>query len=251
MEENIKTLNYKIIGKGKPVVFLHGFLESISMWDVLPLEGMPFQSILLDLPGHGDSKDLPEEVSIRMMAEVAANTLEKLNIESYEIVGHSMGGYVGLEMAKANHNVEALCLMNSSFWADSPKKKADRNRVIEVVRENKNRFLNEAIPGLFADPEAHADFIKDLLDEAREITVDAIVYSTAAMRDRDENEQVCMRLGERLKIVQGEKDKSIPLEDMLENTQEKDMNLTILPDVAHMSHVEATDKLRAILAEFL
>lgn len=250
MEKSVK-LNYKIIGTGKTVVFLHGFLESISMWEILDLETFPFQSVLIDLPGHGASPDLPSEVSIPAMAKAVAATLTEIGIGSYSVVGHSMGGYIALELAKTNLNVEKVCLMNSSFWADSEKKKNDRDRVIGVVKENKTRFLKEAIPGLFVDATQHPEFVKALIDEASNMTAEAIIYSTAAMRDRNSAEEVCMRLGDHLKMIQGEKDKSIPLEDMLEKTQGKSVNLTILPDVAHMSHVEATEDMKLILEAFL
>lgn len=245
------ALHHTITGEGRAVVFLHGFLESSTMWNILDLGSFPFQSILIDLPGHGRSKELPGEVSIPAMAKAVQHTLDELGITEFDIVGHSMGGYVALAVARTNAGVGKVCLMNSSFWADSEKKKADRNRVIGVVKENKMRFLKEAIPGLFADPDAHKEFIGDLIEEASDMTPEAIVYATAAMRNRESNEQVCIRLGDNVKIVQGEKDKSIPLEDMLDKTQGKAFNLTILPDVAHMSHVEETETFKLILTNFL
>ncbi len=247
----MEKLNYTIVGNGKPVVFLHGFLESMTMWDTLPLESFPFQSVLLDLPGHGASQELPAEVSISAMAKAVLKTLEDIGITEYSIVGHSMGGYVALQMAKMNPGVQKVCLMNSSFWADSEKKKTDRNRVIGVVKENKMRFLKEAIPGLFLDADAHAEFVKSLIEEASNMTSEAIIYATAAMRDRESTEDVCVRLGDNLKIIQGEEDKSIPLEDMLDKTQGKAINLAILSGVAHMSHVEANETLQIILQDFL
>lgn len=247
----MKKLNYQITGTGKPVVFLHGFLESLTMWETLELDTFPFQSILIDLPGHGASEELPAEVSIAAMAQAVTKTLESIGVTEYSVVGHSMGGYVALHLAKTNPGVVKVCLMNSSFWADSEKKKTDRDRVIGVVKENKMRFLKEAIPGLFVEPEAHQDFIRNLTNEASEMTPEAIIYATAAMRDRESNEEVCIRLGDHVKIIQGEEDKSIPLADMLDKTQGKAFNLAILPHVAHMSHVEANETLRIILQDFL
>lgn len=246
-----QTLNYKTIGTGKPVVFLHGFLESNTMWEILDLETFPFQSILIDLPGHGQSSELPAEVSIPAMADAVLGTLKEMGISGYSIVGHSMGGYIALQMAKTDPTVGKVCLMNSSFWADSEKKKTDRDRVIGVVKENKSRFLKEAIPGLFVDADSHPEFVRNLIAEAENMSTEAIVYATAAMRDRASTEDVAIRLDGKLKIVQGEKDKSIPLEDMLKNTQGKAVNLAILPDVAHMTHVEANESMKLILTDFL
>ena len=52
-------LNYRVSGNGYPVVFLHGFLESVSMWDYINIQDV--QSIFIDLPGHGKSNNMKTE----------------------------------------------------------------------------------------------------------------------------------------------------------------------------------------------
>ena len=51
-------LSYSVKGSGPAWVFLHGFLESSSMWESLPLDDLPIQQIKIDLPGHGKSSQL-------------------------------------------------------------------------------------------------------------------------------------------------------------------------------------------------
>ena len=131
-----QLLSYKIVGKGFPVVFLHGFLESVSMWDYLKLEMMNFQSILIDLPGHGDSLNEDEDVpSIEYMAFKVKELLIHLNIKDFSVVGHSMGGYVSLVLKNELNisssgfilNCSKVVLLNSNFWEDSEEKKRDRS----------------------------------------------------------------------------------------------------------------------------
>jgi pimeloyl-ACP methyl ester carboxylesterase len=64
-------LHYRSFGEGKTLVFLHGFLESSTMWDHLPLQELNVHCIFIDLPGHGQSplNDLAEIPSIRFMAD--------------------------------------------------------------------------------------------------------------------------------------------------------------------------------------
>jgi pimeloyl-ACP methyl ester carboxylesterase len=243
-------LHFKIVGSGKPIVFLHGFLESISMWETLELEKFPFQSILIDLPGHGKSTVLPETVSIDAMAALVVETLNHLKLDSFDLVGHSMGGYVALQLAKTNPKVDSICLLNSSFWADTEAKKADRNRVIELVKTHKNHFLNEAIPGLFAFPESHTAFIQQLIGEAANMDIQAIVYATQAMRDRFGSEAFVESNPSRIKIIQGELDKAIPLETMLQKIQGLPLDISILKGIGHMSHVEATADVNVLLTDF-
>mgnify|MGYP001099885555 CR=1 FL=1 len=49
-------LNFRVEGEGIAIVFLHGFLESISMWDYLTLHELQCKKIFIDLPGHGKSE---------------------------------------------------------------------------------------------------------------------------------------------------------------------------------------------------
>lgn len=244
-------LHFKIIGSGKPVVFLHGFLESITMWETLELEKFPFQSILIDLPGHGKSTVLPDVISLEAMAVSVAETLLPLKLESFDLVGHSMGGYVALQLAKTIPNLGKICLLNSSFWEDSEAKKSDRNRVIELVKTHKNHFLNEAIPGLFAHPELHEDFIQQLISEATSMEVEAISYATQAMRDRAGSEAFVKLNASKIKIIQGELDNAIPLAMMLQKTEGLPLDISILKGIGHMSHIEATSDVQMLLHEFL
>jgi len=48
------TIHYNVLGEGRPLVFLHGFLEDSTMWIefVKPL-AQKYKVILIDLPCHG------------------------------------------------------------------------------------------------------------------------------------------------------------------------------------------------------
>ena len=117
-------------GTGPAVLFLHGFLESSSMWAYLDLEKLESQCVFIDLPGHGNSPLLNElPPSIERMAEKVLEVVNELNLQSYSIVGHSMGGYVGLQLIQKDKRAKRLVLLNSNFWSDPEEKKIDRRRV--------------------------------------------------------------------------------------------------------------------------
>jgi len=69
---NFSTLHYKISGSGKPVLFLHGFLEDHSIWDeIYPVfVDAGFRIILVDLPCHGLSRFDGDNCSMSQMAEI-------------------------------------------------------------------------------------------------------------------------------------------------------------------------------------
>ena len=140
---------YRVFGNGHPVVFLHGFLEDHSIWIELAERLNDYTIIIPDLPGHGKSSCLSKNCSMAFMAEIVSVLLNKLNIQRPLVFGHSMGGYAGLELARLQ--LIDLVLVHSNFWADSPQKKADRNRVIEVVEQSHLFFIKQAIPNLFSE----------------------------------------------------------------------------------------------------
>ena len=97
-------LHYKISGAGPVVVFLHGFLESSTMWDFLPLSELQVKKVMIDLPGHGASAEIEEfPPSIEVFADQVSEVVDQLDISAYDLVGHSMGGYVALELKRKDH----------------------------------------------------------------------------------------------------------------------------------------------------
>ena len=81
-------------GKGeKCVVLLHGYLESMYVWeDFLPLLTPHFRVITVDIPGHGISEVKGEVHTMEMVADVLRDMLDEMGIERVTMVGHSLGG---------------------------------------------------------------------------------------------------------------------------------------------------------------
>ena len=124
-------LHYNVVGQGPVLVLLHGFLCSSLMWKkVMPFLKKDHRLILIDLPGHGRSNGINAN-TIEKMADMALNTITDLGIKDFSILGHSMGGYVAMEMAyKDVDRIQKLILLNSTPFADSKEKKMNRDRAI-------------------------------------------------------------------------------------------------------------------------
>ena len=238
IESQNKLLNYRVIGNGHPVLFLHGFLESISMWDYLPLNELSVQVIKIDLPGHGASACLTNEPpNMQEMAKEVLKVVAELNLEHFSIVGHSMGGYVALEVQAISSNCEKVVLLNSNFWSDSPEKRNDRRRIAQIVQTSKNMFLNEAIPNLFIDPVKCEKTIEDLLTEAKELSADGIAYASIAMANRVDFSEEIRQRKMNISVIQGEIDRIVPMEKMDVEIC-ADVPYYKLPQTGHMSHIE-------------
>lgn len=95
------NLYYEIHGKGKPILFLHGFGASMYVWRHLikPLS-KKYKLILVDLKGHGASpKPRDKKYSVYDQADLIYNLIIKHNLKNLTIVGHSFGGGVALIIA--------------------------------------------------------------------------------------------------------------------------------------------------------
>ena len=90
-------------GKGTPVVLLHGFPQTHSMWaDVAPLFPDTYHVICPDLRGYGQSSK-PEgykSYTFRNMAKDVISILKYLNVEKKaHIIGHDRGARVAYRLA--------------------------------------------------------------------------------------------------------------------------------------------------------
>lgn len=245
---------YEVIGEGPPLLFLHGFLEDSTMWKDLYGSFTDHQKIYIDLPGHGKSPvyDL-SEYSMSFMAQSVVSILNKLEIDEPIVIGHSMGGYVGLELLKI-YKLRKLVLFNSNFWADEEERVQNRNRVIQVVQKNKQLFLREAIANLFFVRNNKIDQIIDqLVSKAQMMNKEEIIKTTIGLRDRLEHKQTVEEFHSIVHIIQAENDPIIPLKRMQENLQTctKKPEFYLIQNSGHMSVWENLKATKRILTEIV
>lgn len=88
---------------GAPEVYLHGAAGSWTSFQPLLSEASPRDRVLIDLPGWGESTGEArlEHLSIETMARAVTDVLNSLNYLRWNLVGHSMGGFLALHIAAA------------------------------------------------------------------------------------------------------------------------------------------------------
>ena len=245
-------LHFTVEGEGKTLVFLHGFLESSSMWSFLQLNQLNSQSIFIDLPGHGKSAltDNSESPSIDFMAKEVLKVLNFLEINSYSVIGHSMGGYVAILLKVMDSRCKKAVLVNSNFWEDTEQKKKDRIRVAEIAFKAKKMFIHEAIPNLFGKPENHVEEIDVLIEEALKMAPESIAYSALAMRERKDYTREVSENPTEYFIIHGKLDNLVDT-DFLKCQLKSDENLFVIENAGHMAHIEQSDEVIDILKKIL
>lgn len=105
-------LHYESIGRGQPIILLHGWINSWAVWrdSMIALSGSPVVNgsgsrrvFALDFWGFGDSalpfNNQETPFQITSYVEMVREFMENLGIDQAPIAGHSMGGTVALQFA--------------------------------------------------------------------------------------------------------------------------------------------------------
>jgi pimeloyl-ACP methyl ester carboxylesterase len=97
------AIHYEVSGQGTPtLVFVHGFTSNRSYWkEQVAYFARQHQVVTLDLAGHGESGQNRENWTMEAFGKDVASVVDKLDLKSVVLVGHSMGGSVMVEAALA------------------------------------------------------------------------------------------------------------------------------------------------------
>jgi len=93
-------LHSRIEGEGRPLVIIHGFMGMGDNWKTLggQYAAAGFQVHALDMRNHGKSFH-SEEFTYRAMVNDVADYITANNLGRVDLIGHSMGGKVGMFFA--------------------------------------------------------------------------------------------------------------------------------------------------------
>lgn len=97
------SVHYEVYGRGRPVILLHGWLESWGLWqETMDFLGSSYRTYAIDFWGFGESDKRRESFTVPDFVLLVNEFMEKLGIKHAPLVGHSMGGTVSLSVA-INH----------------------------------------------------------------------------------------------------------------------------------------------------
>ena len=241
----------------KCVVLLHGYLESMYVWDdFAPLLTPSVRVITVDIPGHGISEVKGEVHTMAMVADVLHQMLKSLEIERVTMVGHSMGGYVALAFcARYPEQLDGLVLLSSTPNPDTEAKRENRRREIALVRAGKKDALARVAPEAgFAEQNRRRlrSYIDDLTECVHITEDDGIVALLGGMMERaDQNEMLRKSAVPQLFIL-GKKDGYIPVEvaeEIVANHPQA--QVAWLEESGHMGFIEEPEACAEALLKFV
>lgn len=160
---NNTKLFYELSGKesGETVLFLHGLGSSSQDWEKqVDAFTSEYRVMTIDMRGHGQSDKPHEPYSMSVFASDVKELLSRQGIEKVHLVGLSMGGMIGFQLAVDSQElIQSMTIINSGPGVVIKTFK-DRFSVwlrFLIVRFMGMKKMGETIaPRLFVEPEQEA-----------------------------------------------------------------------------------------------
>jgi len=232
---------YETSGNGKAIILLHGLLENSSMWDYISENTFKgFQIIKVDLLGHGKTGCMGYIHTMELMAKAVLSVIEKLEITKLKIVGHSMGGYVALALAEMKPElISGICLINSTFQADSAERREIRKRAIEMAKTNYESLVRMSFLNLFSKKsrEIFGDEIDLALKEAVNTPVRGYIAAQKGMLERISYLNVIEDFNSKVYMILGTEDNLVNIADVYGLTENLNIEICAISG-GHMSYIE-------------
>jgi len=261
---------YKEYGdpKDKHVLFIHGLGSSSLAWrDIPDALSQYFHTITIDLIGFGASEK-PEtaDYTIKGLSKFIEDFLkERIGIEKKEhkkinIVGHSLGGYIAVQVAIENKKmVEKLVLIDSSGLLEMPTQLLKDYRVAatEVNPVTRYEKVKRVLEDLYAGPSRLLPVAVDLFEytiekpgakHAFEVAFDNSTTTQIELEGFKQIDDIpCL-------VIWGEKDNLIPIEYYYKFRQKlPKAKYETITDAGHSPFIEKTalvyEKLRTFLMQ--
>jgi len=123
---HLGPLEYREVGAGPPLVFLHLVLAEASHWDRMPpLLADRFRCVFPTLPmgAHRLPADRDADLSPEGLARAVVDLLDQLDLHDVTLVGNDSGGAIA-QLVAANHpqRIGRVVLTNCDLYDDFPPK---------------------------------------------------------------------------------------------------------------------------------
>ncbi len=240
-------------GNGFPLVLVHGFLGSSEMWN--PQKNFlskHFRVISPALPGFGESHKVKSHDSINEMAQTVLKYLKKMNIEKFNLLGHSMGGMIVQEMAKISGNKinKLICYATGSI-GDVPGRFETLNVSRERLKKEGIKETVKRVPKKWFVEKDKAKYFYLCENAAKETTEETADNALKAMKNWRGYENL-KNIHNKTLIIWGDKDISYNFEQV--DTLNKNIpnsDLIIFKGCSHNVHLEESEKFNNTIKDFL
>ncbi len=226
-------------------VVLCGSLGSThEMWErQLGALGRGFQVVTIDHPGHGGAP----LVDVREVADLAQRVLETVEAESFSLVGLSLGGAVGMQLAlSAPQRIERLALCCTAARFGEPELWVERAALVRA--EGLEAIVDLVLPRWFSPGFPDLPRYREMF-----LSTDPEGYGRCcdALARWDARKELA-RIAAPTLVVSGADDPSAPPEyGELLASRIPGARHQVIPGARHLANVEHADEVNRLLVEHL
>ena len=254
-----------VAGGGTPLLFIHGWSSNWQSWLLtIPAFRDTHRCLALDLPGFGGSDMPAEPISIQGYARTVDAVCRELGVERVAVVGNSMGGFIGAELALAFPTlVERLVLVSAAGLSitEIPREPLRAAAALFAVAQprlarldmpfvRRPRLRRAAMGGVLRYPEKLSPALayELILGSGKPGFRPALDALTSYdFRDRLSEIEIPVL------IVWGENDILVPVEDAVryERMIGPNARRVVFADTGHVPMIERPSRFNELLSEFL
>ena len=246
-------LRYHRRGAGKALVLVHGYYGGADVWQrQLAVLGGDYDVIAIEHKGYGNSADLPACDSIDGFATQILALLDTLNVESFYLLGHSMGGMIAQQItANAPTRVEKLICYGTGPRGAMP------NR-FESIETSRQRLLSDGaaatgrrIAATWFVRDSDAENYPATAAIAEQLSLSAALAGLDAMEQWDGCEQLA-HIKQPTLVLWGDRDQSYQWQQPETLWREiNNSSLAVMPNCGHNAHLENPELFNLLVRDFL
>ncbi|MFH2131838.1 MAG: alpha/beta fold hydrolase [bacterium] len=248
-------------GKGEALVFLHGFTGSHADWAAqVAVTSAQYRTIAVDHRGHGQSAapDSKTAYSINIFADDVYALLGKLGIDRCCLVGHSMGGFMSLQLAIDHPEmIRGLVLVDtcSGEWDIAPGYAEFKDKLHALARDEglEAAFEYDATynPTRVEKFQKHPELKEVARQKVLNTSLNGYIHVSNTFQAWPPVTDRLSEIRVPTLIVLGEEDTGFIRPSKIMNEKIAGSKLSIIKNVGHNPHEEDADSFNRIFLDFL
>jgi pimeloyl-ACP methyl ester carboxylesterase len=188
------------------------------------------------------------------MAELARQALAQAPPGPIALAGHSMGGYVALEILRqAPARITRVALLNTNARPDSPEATENRRRLMALAEKDFPAVITTLLPKLMTEGHLRdAEITGTVSEMALAIGKDAFIRQERAIIGRSDSRPHLSRIACRTLVIASRNDALMPVEVLQELADGiPGATLEVIEDCGHMASLEQPEKVTELLRAWL
>jgi 3-oxoadipate enol-lactonase len=230
------------------LIFIHGWAETHKIWrEQIEFFKDSYNTLILDLRGFGLSSKPTYGYSLKRQSKYLSQLIQRLELENYWLIGHSLGGMVTLQFSdRYFEEIRGVILIDTTSYLPTR---------LSTIRSLGTFFISKTLRQTWQRT------LKTLNREQQKTLIEELIYNVdsvplyvsaacgiAVINLRVKLNQItCPVL-----IIVGEHDELTPVQ-LSKRMHQKlpNSHLVIIKETGHMSFIEKPDEINSIIAQFL